>query len=93
METEKKIFVESVSSNRSNEINAFLLNCRIIAGAVRVGDQICLDFSKGIEMTIPIDEIEVLDGQLIQIKVHCEDDGEIDFLCGLNLSDQILKID
>ncbi len=44
-------------------------------------------------MTIPIDEIEVLDGQLIQIKVHCEDDGEIDFLCGLNLSDQILKID
>jgi hypothetical protein len=62
-------------------------------GEVMVGSNMSLPFSAGLDMSIPIDEIEMLGEQRIEIKVHCNDHEEIEFLLGLNLSGEVLVVE
>ncbi|UTY59325.1 hypothetical protein [Massilia sp. erpn] len=88
-----KIQVEDIFTKNVGEKIFFVLACRIVAGEVTVGSNMSLPFSAGLGMTIPIDEIDVIGDQRIEIKVHCNDQEEIEFLLGLNLNGEALVVE
>ncbi|MET3135485.1 hypothetical protein AAKU55_005795 [Oxalobacteraceae bacterium GrIS 1.11] len=88
-----EIQVEDIFTENCDGKILFVLKCKIINGVVEVGSNMSLPFSAGLDMTIPIDEIEVIDERSIKIKVHCEDVEEIEFLRGLNLDGEVLLIE
>ncbi len=90
---QSQIQIENISTENFDGKILFVLKCQIIAGDVKVGYNMNLPFSTGFDMTIPIDEIEVIGVQRIKIKVNCEDQEEIDFLLGLNLDGEVLLVD
>jgi len=71
----------------------FVLTCRIVVGEVIIGSNMSLPFSAGLDMTIPIDEIKMLGERRIEIRVHCDDHEEIEFLLGLNLNGEVLVVE
>jgi hypothetical protein len=71
----------------------FVLLCKIVSGAIGAGLNVNVSFGTGLDMTIPIDEIEVVGGNGIKIKVYCEDLEEVEFLRGLNLVGEVLRVE
>jgi hypothetical protein len=88
-----EIYIENISTEDTGERLLFILQCQVINGTVQTGSNMSLPFSTGIDMTIPVDEVEVVGDQHIRIKVHCEDLEEIEFLLGLNLNGENLLIE
>lgn len=54
-----------------------------------------LPYSSGLDIAIPVDEIEFTPGQSgeVRIKVLCEDKSDVEFLQGLNLEGEILTVE
>jgi hypothetical protein len=88
-----QIRIKNVSIERSAGKNLFVLECLIITGGVQVGLNMSLPYSSGIDMTIPIDQVEVIEAQRMKIKVHCDDQEELEFLLGLNLDGEVLIVE
>ncbi|MDC8757108.1 hypothetical protein [Janthinobacterium fluminis] len=88
-----KIKVENIFIENTNGKILFVLTCQIVVGCVQVGSNVSFPFSAGLDMIVPIDEVEVIGGQRIRVKVHCEDQEEMDFLLGLNLDEEVLLVE
>lgn len=85
MEMQSEVHVNKAFPNIINGKNFFVLQCKIINGAVRSGMNMCLPFSSGLDITIPIDELRVVTDEFVEVIVYCEDSEEINFLSELNL--------
>lgn len=88
-----EIQVENAFSEDFEGETKFVLQSQIVSGIVKVGMDMTLPISSGLVMTMPIDEVEIVDSQYIKIKVHCDDADELEFLLGLNLDDDILAVE
>jgi len=89
-----EIQVENAFSENFEGRIKFVLQSQIVSGVVKVGMAMTLPFSSGLVMTMPIDEVEIVDNhQYIKIKVHCDDSDELEFLLGLNLDGEILTVE
>lgn len=88
-----EIQIENIFTENLDGKKLFVLQSQILSGVVKVGMDMSLPFSSGLDMTIPIDEIEIIDARHIKIKVYCEDSEELEFLQGLNLDNEILVVE
>lgn len=88
-----EIQVENAFSEDFEGEIKFVLQSQIVSGVVKVGMDMTLPISSGLVMTMPIDEVEIVDNQYIKIKVHCDDADELEFLLGLNLDGEILAVE
>lgn len=88
-----EIQVENAFSEDFEGEIKFVLQSQIVSGIVKVSMDMTLPFSSGLVMTMPIDEVELVDNQNIKIKVHCDDADELEFLLGLNLDGEILTVE
>ncbi|MBI3727383.1 MAG: hypothetical protein HY254_03505 [Burkholderiales bacterium] len=93
IEMHSEIQVENVFSEDFEGKIKFVLQSQIVSGVVKVGMDMTLRFNSGLVMTMPIDEVEIVDNQYIKIKVHCDDSDELEFLLGLNLDSEILTVE
>ena len=88
-----EIRINEIFSEEHNEKLFFVMQCQIVTGSIKIGSNINLPFSSGLDMTIPVDAIESSNDQIIRIKVRCEDAEEIEFLRGLNLVGETLIVE
>lgn len=90
-----EIRVEAVSDQLQGNNLFFVIRCIVLQGRVEAGQDLTLPYNSRLDMTIPIDAIEILPqgDNHINIKVRCEDLSEIDFLHGLNLEKEVLTVE
>jgi len=88
-----EIYVESVFAESADEQILFVLQCQLDKGEVFAEASISVPFNPGFDMLIPIDEVEIVDRLCVKIKVHCDDEDELEFLLGLKLGGNILTIE
>lgn len=88
-----KIHIENILAENTEAGLFLIMECQVISGAVQIGANISLPFSAGIDMTIPVDGIEVIGDRHIKIKVLCEDSAEIEFLLELGLNGENLLVE
>ncbi|WP_211440817.1 hypothetical protein [Collimonas humicola] len=88
-----EIHIENIFAENTEAGLFLIMQCQVVNGAVQIGANVSLPFSAGIDMTIPVDGIEVIADRHIKIKVRCEDSAEIDFLLGLDLNGESLLVE
>ncbi|MFZ6874195.1 hypothetical protein ACO0LF_19230 [Undibacterium sp. Di27W] len=88
-----EIYVERVFVGNTDEQILFALQCQIRKGEVVAGTNISVPLSPGLDMTIPVDEVEVVNEKNIKIKAHCDDLAEVEFLLDLKLDGKILSLE
>jgi len=89
-----EIQIDLVSTEEIASQIFFVLQCTVLNGAVQKGQTMTLPFSSGVDMTIPVDEVENAVDQpgKIRVKVLCEDLSDVEFLRGLNLEGDVLAV-
>ena len=90
-----QIQIDSTSSQELANQLFFILQCTVLVGSVQKGQNMNLPYSSGLDIAIPVDEIEFTPGQSgeVRIKVLCEDKSDVEFLQGLNLEGEILTVE
>ena len=89
-----EIKIDSVSTQELATQVFFVLQCTVRNGVVQKGQAMTLPYSSGLDMTIPVDEVESAVDQpgKIRIKVLCDDLSDVEFLRGLNLEGEVLSV-
>lgn len=89
-----EVRIEAIAVEEINGKTAFVMRCEVIGAPVRAGQNMTLPYSSGLDMTIPVDDVEVSssDATRIKILVRCDDEEDVEFLRGLNLADEVLAV-
>lgn len=90
-----KIYIDATSSESSSEGLYFVMKCNVVDEPPAVGMEIKVPLSSGVEMSIPVDKMELLEenSKRLTIKAQCDDQDDIDFLSGFDLVGEIFVVE